>query len=70
MKPLSLSDVAIQLGLSAQRVRQLIHSGELPAFCPGGSRWRVTPEALRAFIDSRSNSSPAAASGSDSEVKS
>lgn len=74
MKPFTVSAVSLLLGLSVQRVRQLIKSGELPAFRPGGSRWRIDPAALQTFMDSRRNSSaPMAApasSVSDSAVKS
>jgi len=69
MKPLSVSDVAVALGLSVQRVRELIHSGELPAFCPGGSRWRVEPAALQTFIEARRNSSSTSTAPTTPEVK-
>jgi len=69
MKPFTVSAVSLLLGLSVQRVRQLIKSGELPAFRPGGSRWRIDPAALQAFIDASRNAKPSTA-GSDSAVKS
>lgn len=50
MKPFNVKEVATRLGISPLRVRQLINSGELAAFSPGGHRLFVTPEDLAAFI--------------------
>ena len=56
---LKVKDVAILLGTSPSRVCAFIHAGHLGAYdvseTPGRGRprWRVTPESLQSFRDSR-----------------
>ena len=49
----TVGEVASHLGLSEERVRQLIRSKELKATKIGG--WLIRPEDLDAFIRSRTN---------------
>jgi len=51
---LSVHEVAKQLGLTEERVRQLIRAKQLRATKIGG--WLVKPADIEAFIQSRSNS--------------
>jgi len=50
---LTVEEVARHLGLSEERIRQLIRGKELKATKIGG--WLVRPEDLDAFIRSRTN---------------
>ena len=50
---LTVEEVASHLGLSEERVRQLIRAGEIKATKIGG--WLVRPEDLNEFIRSRTN---------------
>jgi len=54
---MSTGQVAADLGVSAQTVRQLITAGEIPAtlVSMGGERkhYRITPHALRAYRERR-----------------
>lgn len=48
---LTISDVSEQLQLSAQAVRALIHSGDLPAIQVGARKlWRIEDTALEEYI--------------------
>ncbi|WP_127842510.1 helix-turn-helix domain-containing protein [Actinomyces wuliandei] len=48
---LTIADVAEQLQLSAQGVRALIRSGDLPAIQVGARRlWRIEDQALEDYI--------------------
>ena len=59
MPPLNVDAVALRLGISNGRVRQLINEGQIPAFRPGGRRLMVESADLERFIESR-KVSPAA----------
>ena len=49
---LSIADVAEQLSISAQAVRSLIRTGELPAIQVGArGLWRIEVAALEDYID-------------------
>lgn len=49
---LTIADVAEQLQLSAQAVRALIKSGDLPAIQVGARKlWRIEGSALDAYIE-------------------
>lgn len=49
---LTIADVAEQLQLSAQGVRSLIRSGELPAIQVGARKlWRIETSALEEYIE-------------------
>ena len=61
---LRVEEVAHQLGLSEERIRQLIRLGEIKATKIGG--WLIRPEDLEAFIRSRTNKGP---EGLDSDKK-
>jgi excisionase family DNA binding protein len=50
---LSVEDVARAVGLTAERVRQLIRKKQIRATKLGG--WLVKPEDLEAFVRSRTN---------------
>ncbi len=50
---LSVPEVCTALGLSPLTVRRLIGAGTLPAFKPGGRRWRVRQADLEAYIAER-----------------
>ena len=50
---LKVEEVASQLGLSEEWIRQLIRSGEIKATKIGG--WLIRPEDLDEFIRSRTN---------------
>ena len=51
---LSIADVAEQLSISAQAVRSLIRTGELPAIQVGArGLWRIEVAALEDYIDKR-----------------
>lgn len=55
---MSVSEVALAMGSSTKWVRSLIGRGELRAINiggpdPQGTRWRVDPEDLRAFLATR-----------------
>ena len=50
---LSVKEVAVHLGLSEERVRQLIRTKEIKAAKIGG--WLIRPEDLDEFIRSRTN---------------
>lgn len=50
---LTVGEVARRIGLTEERVRQLIRERKIKATKIGG--WMVQPTDLRAFIDSRSN---------------
>ena len=51
---LTVRKVAKQLGLSEYRIRELIREKQIRAVKIG--RWRVKPEDLKEFVESRSNS--------------
>lgn len=57
--PMSTKDVAAAIGVTPWQVRKLINAGELRAIDMGagaggnGTRWRIEPEDLRAFLASR-----------------
>ena len=50
---LKVEEVALQLGLSEERVRQLIRERKIKATKIGG--WLIRPEDLDGFIRSRTN---------------
>ena len=50
---LTVEQVAKQLGLSEYRVRELIREKQIRATKIG--QWRVKPEDLKGFIESRTN---------------
>ena len=50
---LTVEEVAKQLGLSEYRVRELIREKQIRAVKIG--QWRVNPEDLKEFIESRTN---------------
>ena len=50
---LTVRQVAKQLGLSEYRIRELIREKEIKAVKIG--QWRVKPEDLEEFVESRSN---------------
>jgi len=50
---LTVEQVAKQLGLSEYRVRELIREKQIRAVKIG--QWRVKPEDLQEFVESRSN---------------
>jgi excisionase family DNA binding protein len=52
-KFLTVEQVAKQLGLTEYRIRELIREKHIRATKIG--RWRVSPEALKEFIRSRTN---------------
>ncbi len=52
---LSVRDVASRVGLTEERIRQLIRAQEIRATKLGG--WLVRPEDLNEFIQSRTNMS-------------
>jgi hypothetical protein len=62
----TVADVAAVLAIDDDGVRNLIHTGQLAAFdvskSPRSRRktWRITEEALQAFISARSTRQPAA----------
>jgi excisionase family DNA binding protein len=53
MSALTVRDVAHELSVSEQGVRNLLKRGHLRGY-QVGRRWRVDPEQLRAFIDAQS----------------
>ena len=65
----SVDDVALALGVSAPTVRTFVASGELVATCVSRSpnsrkpRYRITTDALAAFLRHRSRSAPLPATG-------
>lgn len=50
---LTVEQVAKQLGLSKYRIRELIREKEIKAVKIG--QWRVKPDDLKEFVESRSN---------------
>lgn len=50
---LTVGEVARRIGLTEERIRQLIRARKIKATKIGG--WLVRPEDLRAFVDSRTN---------------
>jgi excisionase family DNA binding protein len=59
---LTVRDVAQQLQISEDTVRDLLNRGELCGY-QIGRRWRVDPPQLRAFIAARTPAAPAAPRG-------
>lgn len=52
-KHLTVSDAAKKIGLTEERVRELINLKQIRATKIG--KWRIKPEDLQAFIESRRN---------------
>ncbi|MEN6413426.1 MAG: helix-turn-helix domain-containing protein [Veillonellales bacterium] len=49
---LHVSDAASLLGVSSQKVYQMIHNNELDAY-KAGKAWKIPVEALKAYMKSR-----------------
>ena len=62
----TVADVMAILQLGDAKVRELIHSGQLPAFRLG-AEWRVVTHDLQEFLDARRTA--VATSSSDPEVR-
>lgn len=62
---LKLSEVAHRLGISERTARRYVRSGELPSVYYGAA-YRVSEEALEAFVESRRSKSPKAQAPSTS----
>ncbi len=57
-EPMSLAEVALELGLSVSSVSRLCAAGQLRAFNAGGAtkvRWRVEGDAVERFKSERFN---------------
>lgn len=51
---LTVEQVAKQMGVSEKTVRNYINRGDLQAY-KLGTAWKITEEALKSFIESKSN---------------